>query len=82
MWWRWYTYVCPVAWTIYGLVASQFGDINDKLDTGETLKEFINSYFGYKHDFLGFVALITVGFAVLFGFIFAFSIRAFNFQKR
>ncbi|KAG5551933.1 hypothetical protein RHGRI_010140 [Rhododendron griersonianum] len=82
VWWRWYTKICPVAWTMYGLVASQFGDINDKLDTGETVKEFIDSYFGFKHDFLGFVALIIVGFAVLFGFIFAFSIRAFNFQKR
>ncbi|XP_058208544.1 pleiotropic drug resistance protein 1-like isoform X1 [Rhododendron vialii] len=82
VWWRWYTKICPVAWTMYGLVASQFGDINHKLDTGETVKEFIDSYFGFKHDFLGFVALIIVGFAVLFGFIFAFSIRAFNFQKR
>ncbi|KAI8558577.1 hypothetical protein RHMOL_Rhmol04G0105600 [Rhododendron molle] len=82
VWWRWYTNICPVAWTMYGLVASQFGDINDKLDTGETVKEFIDSYFGFKHDFLGFVALIIVGFVVLFGFIFAFSIRAFNFQKR
>ncbi|KAH7846162.1 hypothetical protein Vadar_010629 [Vaccinium darrowii] len=82
VWWRWYSYICPVAWTMYGLVASQFGDINDKLDTGETMKEFLYTYFGFKHDFLGFVALIVVGFAVLFGFIFAFSIRAFNFQKR
>ncbi|KAH7846608.1 hypothetical protein Vadar_016014 [Vaccinium darrowii] len=81
-WWRWYTYICPVYWTIYGLVASQFGDINDKLNTGETVKEIITSYFGFKHDFLGFVALVTVGFAVLFGFTFAFSIWAFNFQKR
>ncbi|PQQ21261.1 pleiotropic drug resistance protein 1 [Prunus yedoensis var. nudiflora] len=52
IWWRWYYWACPVAWTLYGLVASQFGDLNDVLDN------------------------------VLFGFIFAFSIRAFNFQTR
>ncbi|XP_058208543.1 pleiotropic drug resistance protein 1-like [Rhododendron vialii] len=81
-WWKWYTYMCPVSWTIYGLVASQFGDLNDQIETGETMKDFIDNYFGFEHDFLGFVALIIAGFVVLFGFIFAFSIRAFNFQKR
>ncbi|KAI8548584.1 hypothetical protein RHMOL_Rhmol07G0284000 [Rhododendron molle] len=82
VWWRWYNYICPFAWTMYGLVASQFGDINDKLDKGETVKEFVNRYFGFDHDFLGFVALIVLGFTALFGFIFAYSIRAFHFQKR
>lgn len=82
IWWRWYYYICPVAWTLYGLVVSQFGDINDKLESGETVSEFVNEYFGFKHDFLGYVASVNVGFAVLFGFIFAYSIKAFNFQTR
>ena len=50
---------------MYGLVASQFGDIKDKLDTGETVEHFIRSYFDFRHDFLGFVAIIIVGIAVL-----------------
>ncbi|XP_059644555.1 pleiotropic drug resistance protein 1 isoform X2 [Cornus florida] len=82
VWWRWYYWICPVSWTLYGLVASQFGDIQDKLDTGETVEHFIRSYFGYRHDFVGYVGIIIVGIAVLFGFIYAFSIKAFNFQKR
>ncbi|KAG5551931.1 hypothetical protein RHGRI_010140 [Rhododendron griersonianum] len=81
-WWKWYTYICPVSWSLYGLIASQFGDLDNKIETGETMKEFIDSYFGFEQDFLGFVALIIAGFVVLFGFIFAFSIRAFNFQTR
>ncbi|KAI8558579.1 hypothetical protein RHMOL_Rhmol04G0105600 [Rhododendron molle] len=81
-WWKWYTNICPVSWTMYGLVASQFGDLDNEIEPGETMKAFIDSYYGFEHDFLGFVALIIVGFVVLFGFIFAFSIRAFNFQKR
>ncbi|XP_052206566.1 pleiotropic drug resistance protein 1-like isoform X2 [Diospyros lotus] len=82
MWWRWYYYICPISWTIYGLVASQYGDIKDKLETGETVQQFVKSYYGFEHDFVGLVAAIIVGITVLFGFIFAFSIKAFNFQKR
>ncbi|KAM7490318.1 hypothetical protein LguiA_033239 [Lonicera macranthoides] len=82
VWWRWYYYICPISWTLYGLIASQYGDIKDKMDTDETVEDFIRSYFDFKHEFLGYVAIIIVGFTVLFGFIFAFSIRAFNFQKR
>ncbi|KAF5936342.1 hypothetical protein HYC85_027471 [Camellia sinensis] len=82
VWWRWYYYICPVAWTLYGLVASQFGDIQGTLDTGETVEEFVRNYFDFKHEFVGYVAIIIVGIAVLFGFIFANSIRIFNFQKR
>ncbi|KAF5936343.1 hypothetical protein HYC85_027472 [Camellia sinensis] len=83
VWWRWYYYICPVSWTLYGLVASQFGDIQEKLlDTDETVEEFVRNYFDFKHDFVGYVAIIIAGIAVLFGFIFAYSIRVFNFQKR
>ncbi|PSR91814.1 Pleiotropic drug resistance protein [Actinidia chinensis var. chinensis] len=82
LWWRWYYYVCPISWTLYGLIASQFGDIQERLDTGETVEQFVMNFFDFKHDFVGYVAVIIVGIAVLFGFIFAYSIKAFNFQKR
>lgn len=82
-WWRWYYYICPVAWTLYGLVASQFGDIKEEMiDTNQTVEDFLRSYFGFRHDFLGYVALIIVGISALFTFIFAMSIKVFNFQKR
>lgn len=71
-----------MAWTLYGLVASQFGDLNDTIDNGQTVKQFLGDYFGFKHDFVGVVAAVHVGITVLFGFIFAFSIRVFNFQTR
>eukprot|EP01018_Ginkgo_biloba_P004087 Gb_05443 [translate_table: standard] len=85
-WWKWYYWACPVSWTLYGLVVSQFGDLDTKLqmaDGGEKiLKEFIRDYFGFKHDFLGAVAGVTVGFCGLFAFVFALGIKFFNFQKR
>lgn len=82
IWWRWYYWACPIAWTLYGLVASQFGDLDDMLDNGETVEQFLRHFFGFKHDFVGVVAVALVGFTFLFAFIFAFSIRVLNFQKR
>ncbi|KAL2332415.1 hypothetical protein Fmac_019996 [Flemingia macrophylla] len=84
IWWRWYYWACPVAWTIYGLVASQFGDIMDPMPSegGKLVKYFIEDYFGIKHDFIGVCAVVVAGIAVLFAFIFAVAIKTFNFQKR
>ncbi|KAJ3683390.1 hypothetical protein LUZ60_013617 [Juncus effusus] len=83
IWWRWYYWACPVSWTLYGLVTSQFGDLDHILsDTQVPAKEFLESYFGFHYDFLGAVAGATVGFAVLFAFLFGLSIKLLNFQKR
>jgi hypothetical protein len=82
IWWRWYSWACPVAWTLYGLVASQFGDITTPMEEGELVKDFVRRYFGFRHDFLGYVAAAVVGFTVLFAFVFALSIKVFNFQRR
>ncbi|CAN4094855.1 unnamed protein product [Withania somnifera] len=83
IWWRWNYWACPVSWTLYGLIASQFGDLQNILaDSDETAEQFLRRYFGFKHDFLGVVAVVTLAFAVVFAFIFAFAIKVFNFQKR
>ncbi|KAK4559271.1 hypothetical protein RGQ29_008489 [Quercus rubra] len=82
IWWRWYYWACPVAWTLYGLFASQYGDVKDLLESGETVEDFVRDYFGFRNDFLGVVAAVIVGIPMLFGFIFALSIKAFNFQKK
>uniref|UniRef100_A0A0E0QPX7 ABC transporter domain-containing protein n=1 Tax=Oryza rufipogon TaxID=4529 RepID=A0A0E0QPX7_ORYRU len=82
IWWRWYYWVCPVAWTLYGLVTSQFGDVTDTFDNGVRISDFVESYFGYHRDFLWVVAVMVVSFAVLFAFLFGLSIKIFNFQKR
>lgn len=82
MWWRWYHWVNPVAWTLYGLVVSQYGEENVELETKQTVRRFLRSYFGFRHEFIGVVAAMVAGFGVVFAFIFAYSIKAFNFQKR
>ncbi|RWR83360.1 ABC transporter G family member 39-like protein [Cinnamomum micranthum f. kanehirae] len=82
LWWRWYYWACPIAWTLYGMVASQFGDIQEPMESGETVADFVRVYFGFQHDFLGVVSAAIVGFSVLFAFVFAFSIKTLNFQRR
>ncbi|KAJ9537747.1 hypothetical protein OSB04_030480 [Centaurea solstitialis] len=82
MWWRWYYWCDPLAWTIYGMAMSQFGDYDDMFAYGETVKGYLDRYLGYKQDFLGQVAAANIGFVLAFGLIFAFCIKTFNFQKR
>ncbi|GAB2234368.1 hypothetical protein Drorol1_Dr00003617 [Drosera rotundifolia] len=84
IWWRWYYWACPVAWTLYGLVTSQFGDLHDRklTDQNVSIEEFIRTYFGFKHEFLGVVAGVVLGLVLMFAFIFAYSIKTFNFQRR
>ncbi|PWZ09069.1 ABC transporter G family member 36 [Zea mays] len=82
IWWRWYCWICPVAWTLYGLVVSQYGDIMTEMDDKRTVKVFVEDYFDFKHSWLGWVAAVVVAFGVLFATLFAFAIMKLNFQKR
>nr|QVT92293.1 ABC transporter [Salvia miltiorrhiza] len=83
IWWRWYYWACPMAYTLYGMIITQFGDIEDVMtDSDSTVKEFLKDYFGFEKSQLGLVAGMILGFVALFTFIFAFSIRTFNFQRR
>ena len=64
-WWSWYYWICPLSWSIYGLIVSQYGDVTDPLkvlgEGTEPLNKFIEDYFGYRHDFLGATAAVLVG---------------------
>jgi hypothetical protein len=81
VWWRWYSWANPVAWSLYGLVASQYGDVKQNIKTSDgsqTVEGFLRNYFGFKYDFIGVVALVNVAFAL----VFAIAIKMFNFQRR
>ena len=79
MWWRWFYWLCPISWSLYGLIASQYGDIKDRFESGETVQQFVRNYFDFRHEFVGVVSIVVVGICVLFGFMFAFSIKTYNF---
>ncbi|CAJ2632861.1 unnamed protein product [Trifolium pratense] len=85
IWWRWFYWINPTAWTLNGLVTSQFGDVKDSLDFNGRIvpiQDFLRNYFGFTYDFLGIVAVIVVGFTIGFVLIFAICIKKLNFQRR
>ncbi|XP_059665975.1 pleiotropic drug resistance protein 2-like [Cornus florida] len=86
IWWRWYYWGSPVAWTIYGLVTSQAGDKDEMVvvpeDGAMQVKVYLEKYYGFKYDFLGAVAIAHVGWVLLFLFVFAYGIKFLNFQRR
>ncbi|XP_019439503.1 PREDICTED: ABC transporter G family member 32 [Lupinus angustifolius] len=86
IWWRWYYWANPVAWSLYGLLTSQYGDDNKlvKLSDGNLMhiNQVLKIVFGYRRDFLGIAAIMVAGFCIFFALIFAFAIKSFNFQRR
>uniref|UniRef100_A0A0E0MGP8 ABC transporter domain-containing protein n=1 Tax=Oryza punctata TaxID=4537 RepID=A0A0E0MGP8_ORYPU len=86
IWWRWYYWANPVSWTIYGVVASQFGKNGDVLSvpggSPTVVKQFLEDNLGMRHSFLGYVVLAHFGYIIVFFFIFGYAIKYFNFQKR
>ncbi|KAK6284470.1 hypothetical protein POUND7_003422 [Theobroma cacao] len=86
-WWVWYYWVCPMAWTIYGLITSQYGEDEHTIKVpgilpDPTVKWYLKHHFAYHYDFMGAVAAVLVGFTVFFAFMFALSIKILNFQIR
>ncbi|KAG4955429.1 hypothetical protein JHK84_041408 [Glycine max] len=85
-WWVWYYWICPVAWTVYGLIVSQYGDVEIEISvlgaSNQTIKHYIEDHYGFKPDFMGPVAAVLVAFPVFFAFVFAFAIKTLNFQTR
>ncbi|KAG6383670.1 hypothetical protein SASPL_156567 [Salvia splendens] len=88
-WWVWYYWICPVAWTVYGLIIGQYGDVTTTITvagnngpTSPMIKTYIQDHFGYDPDFKGPVATVLVGFAVFFAFMYAYCIKNLNFQMR
>ncbi|KAK0583709.1 hypothetical protein LWI29_001829 [Acer saccharum] len=88
VWWRWYYWGSPVAWTLYGVMASQVGDKDTPLqmlglaNTDITISGYLKDSFGMEHDFLPYVAVAHVVWVLLFLFLFAYGIKFLNFQRR
>ncbi|XP_004235646.1 ABC transporter G family member 36 [Solanum lycopersicum] len=86
-WWIWYYWICPVAWTVYGCIVSQYGDVEATIKVPNMardpmIKDYIKDHFGYNPDFMGPVAVVLVGFAVFFAFMYSYAIKTLNFQTR
>jgi hypothetical protein len=85
VYWKWYYWLDPLAWTLYGLVSSQLGDLSSKIDVNGSsieIRQYLAQHFGFHHSFLPYVAVWHVGIVVLFGLVFAYCIKFINFQRR
>ncbi|KAG5404800.1 hypothetical protein IGI04_010919 [Brassica rapa subsp. trilocularis] len=85
VWWIWFYYICPVAWTLQGVILSQLGDVESIIDDPMfhgTVKQFIEQDFGFKPGMIGVSVAVLVGFCALFFSGFALSVKFLNFQRR
>ena len=86
IWWRWYYWASPTAWTVYGIVASQIGDKTSLVQVPGSapisVKDYLKKQFGFEYAFLPNVAVAHIAFVVLFLFVFAYGIKFLNFQRR
>lgn len=89
VWWIWYYWICPLAWTLNGLITSQFGDlhttpltISDSTANITNVAAYVKTTFGYDESFMKYVAIMLFGWAAFFAFIFVLGIKKLNFQTR
>ncbi|KAL8162221.1 hypothetical protein V2J09_013710 [Rumex salicifolius] len=54
------------------IVHTEDNSVVNMVENGEMMEEFLRSYFGFRHDFLWVVAVIVLGFSLLFSFIFSY----------
>ncbi|WOL18142.1 ABC transporter G family member 45 [Canna indica] len=85
-WWRWFYWADPLAWTTYGMMASQLGDHVELLyapgAANVTVKQFLQGYFGFQANYLPLIVSFHVAVIILFMFVLGFSIKYLNFQRR
>ena len=78
VWWRWFYGANPMQWTLYGVIASQLGDIDTPTDnpdvtgTPQSVKQYLEDNLGYKHDFLGVVVGMHLIWTLMFLFTYAY----------
>jgi ABC-type multidrug transport system permease subunit len=85
VYWIWFYWITPTAWTLYGLIVSQLGDIETFVNVNgvETkVRDFLHQHFGYHHNFLPYIVIWHISLVLLFGILFATCIKVFNFQRR
>ncbi|OAE27422.1 hypothetical protein AXG93_3911s1040 [Marchantia polymorpha subsp. ruderalis] len=84
-WWAWAYWTCPIAYTIYGLVVSQFGDDHQimTMSDGTEIEVFnyIHSIWGFDRNFFPIAVGAVAAFGTAFAFLFIVSIKVLNFQS-
>ncbi|WVZ10429.1 hypothetical protein V8G54_014959 [Vigna mungo] len=85
-WWVWCYWICPTAWSLNGLLTSQYGDLEEKKVTvfgkRQSVGSFLHDYYGFRHDRLSIVAVVLIAYPIVYASLFAYFIKKMNYQKR
>ncbi|XP_030969146.1 ABC transporter G family member 31-like isoform X2 [Quercus lobata] len=84
-WWIWFYYICPVSWTLRGIISSQLGDVETQIVGAGfegTVKEYLEASLGFGPGMVGVSVAVLFGFCLLFFMVFAISVKVLNFQRR
>ncbi|KAA3458574.1 ABC transporter G family member 31-like [Gossypium australe] len=60
-WWIWFYYICPVAWSLKGIISSQLGDVETMIVEPTfkgTVKEYVSTSFGIDVGMMGPTELV------------------------
>ncbi|KAH0464580.1 hypothetical protein IEQ34_007366 [Dendrobium chrysotoxum] len=86
VWWVWYYRICPVSWTFYGLIVTQYSDMYDLIkvpgQSDQQIRDYVMHHFGYRDDQKNIMLLVLLGFTLVFAAIYTYCIRSINFQRR
>ncbi|CAL1397627.1 unnamed protein product [Linum trigynum] len=85
VWWIWFYYICPVAWTLQGIISSQLGDVETVIEGPGfrgSVKDYLKENYGYGTEMVGPSIAVLIGFNVLFFSAFVASVKFINFQRR
>ncbi|XP_027333867.1 pleiotropic drug resistance protein 3-like isoform X1 [Abrus precatorius] len=84
-WWVWCYWICPTAWSLNGLLTSQYGDMEKEIlifGDKKPVASFLRDYYGFRHDRLSLVAVVLIVFPIVYASLFAYCIGKINYQKR
>ncbi|KAF1867088.1 hypothetical protein Lal_00049516 [Lupinus albus] len=84
-WWIWCYWITPTAWSLNGLLTSQYGEMEKEILIFEEKKQvgtFLKDYYGFSHDRLSLVAVVLIAYPIVYASLFAYCIGKINFQKR
>lgn len=83
--WRWLNRVVPTTWVLYGLGASQLGDVSTGVQfAGRRMpvSKFVASLFGYHHDFRSAALGLVLGYVVVLRVASVLVLKWCNFLRR
>lgn len=85
-WWIWAYYINPLAWTTYGLVTSQLGDVQSPITEPDgrqiSVADYVRTTWDFKHSHVGWCALVLIGFCIFFRVISTLALQKLHFQSR